>query len=101
MNNIISLLGLCMKAGKLISGEFLVEKGIKNGSVVLAIVASDASENTKKKFNDMCSFRDIELISFADKETLGRAIGKDIRASIGICDEGFAKTILSKMPNKE
>lgn len=102
LNKVYSLLGLCMKAGKLVSGEFSVEKGIKDGSVSLVIIASDASDNTKKKFNDMSSFRNIKLITIGDKVSLGNAIGKEIRASIGICDEGFSKSILTKlMSNNE
>lgn len=99
MNKLYSLLGLCMKAGKLLSGEFSVEKGIKEGNVCLVIVASDASDNTKKKFNNMSTYRNIDIIQLGDKVSLGNAIGKDIRASIGICDEGFAKNILAKFTN--
>lgn len=97
MNRVFSLLGLCMKAGGLVSGEFMVEKSIKEGVVQLVIIAQDASSNTKKKFNNMCNYRDIELIEYSDKYSLGRAIGKDIRASIGICDNGFANSIKAKI----
>lgn len=86
-----------MKAGKVVSGEFMVETAIKSEEVFLCIVASDASANTKKKFNNMCTYRNIDLIEFGDKAMLGNAIGKEMRATIGIVDEGFAKTIKSKL----
>lgn len=101
MNKLFSLLGLCMKAGKLVSGEFLVEKAIKDGSAKLIIIATDASDNTKKKFLDMTNYRNINLILIGDKVSLGNAIGKDIRASIGICDEGFSKSIMDKYLNDD
>lgn len=97
MNKALSLIGLAMKAGKVVSGEFSVENGLKEGNVVLCIIATDASDNTKKKFNNMCTYRQIDLVTFSDKSNLGHAIGKEIRASIAITDEGFAKSILLKM----
>lgn len=97
MNKGLSLISLAMKAGKVVSGEFMVESAIKSEEVCLCIVACDASENTKKKFRNMCTYRNIDLIEFGDKTILGHAIGKEIRATIGIVDEGFAKTIKSQL----
>ncbi len=97
MNKVYSLLGLCMRAGMLVSGEFMVEKAIRADKVKLVIVAEDASDNTKKKFRNMCNYRKLELMIYGDKSSLGAALGKEIRASIGITDENFAKNILSKI----
>lgn len=97
MKNVFSMLGLCMKAGLLTSGEYMVEKAIKDETAKLVIISEDASENTKKKFNNMCAFRNIEIIEFGDKYSIGKALGKDIRATIGILDEGFAKNIKIKI----
>lgn len=90
----MSMISLAQKAGKVVSGEFSVEKGLKEGEVVLCIIASDASDNTKKKFNNMCTFRSIDMIVLADKDQLGKTIGKQQRATLGITDEGFKKGIL-------
>ena len=53
-DKVISLLGLAERAGKIASGEFAAEKAVKTGKARLIIVAEDASDNTKKKFSDMC-----------------------------------------------
>jgi len=90
----MSMISLAQKAGKVLSGEFSVEKGLKEGDVVLCIVATDASDNTKKKFKNMCTYRSIDMLELADKEQLGRTIGKQQRATLGITDEGFKKGIL-------
>ena len=100
MNKVYSLLGLCMRAGKIASGEAILEKAIKDGKVKLVIIAEDASNNTKKKFNNMCAFRHIKLIELGTKESLGKAIGKEIRASIGVCDEGFVNNIIGNLETK-
>ncbi|QUH31863.1 L7Ae/L30e/S12e/Gadd45 family ribosomal protein [Vallitalea guaymasensis] len=90
---VYSLLGLCKRASRLSSGEFMTEKAVKNKTAKLVIVAADSSKNTKKLFNNICFTHKVKLIEFGTKEELGRAIGKDIRASICILDEGFAKAI--------
>ena len=96
-NKIESLLGLCTRAGKLASGEFAAEGAVKDGSACLVIVATDASANTKKLFKDKCSFYQVPCFEYGTKESLGHCIGKEIRASIAILDEGFAKSIIKQL----
>ena len=83
-NKVLSLLGLATKAGKIASGEFSTEKSVKSGKGFLVLVAADASENTKKKFRDMCKFYKVPMIVYGDKDTLGHAMGKQFRASLAI-----------------
>lgn len=92
-NRIDSMLGLAMKAGKVVSGEFAVDKSIKEGSAWLVIIASDASANTTKKFSNSCEFYEVQRYIYGTKEELGRAIGRDMRSSLAITDEGFAKSL--------
>ena len=49
-NRALSMLGIATKAGKTVTGEFSTEKAVKEGRACLVVVASDASNNTKKKF---------------------------------------------------
>ena len=93
----LSMIGLAAKAGRVSSGETAVENAIKAYNAYLVIVACDASDNTKKKFDDMCKFRDIQIVHFASKEELGKVLGKEYRASIAITDENFAKGIKEKI----
>lgn len=96
-NKVLSLLGLAQKAGKIASGEFSTEKSVKSGKAFLVIVADDASDNTKKMFSDMCGYYEVPIYFMADKETLGHYIGKEFRASLAVNDEGFAKSVMSKL----
>lgn len=95
MNRFSQLLGLATKAGKTVSGEFSVEQAIKSKQVCLVIIAADASDNTKKHFNDMCTYRDIQIVFTCDKAELGRCTGKQERASVGVLDKGFADKLVS------
>ena len=92
-NKAYSLIGLAMKAGKIVSGEFSTEKAVKTGIAALVIVSEEASENTKKKFRNMCTYYEVPLYFFGEKEALGHAIGKEFRASLAVLDDGFAKAI--------
>ena len=91
----LSMLGLCARAAKLTSGEFSTEKAVKDGKAYLVIVADDASDNTKKKFKDMCSFYEVPIVMYGDKDSLGHYIGKEFRASVAVTDSGFAESIMS------
>ena len=70
-----------------------VTKEVKSGRAYLVIVADDASDNTKKKFQNMCDFYQVPIYFYKDKDTLGHAMGKEFRASLVVLDEGFAKGI--------
>lgn len=89
-DKVLSYIGLATRAGKTASGEFMTEREIKSGRAALVIVAGDSSDNTRKKFLDMCGFYEVPIYIYADKDTLGHAMGKEFRASLAILDEGFA-----------
>ena len=96
-NTVLSLLGLATKAGKVASGEFSTEKSVKTGKGFLVLVADDASQNTRKKFQNMCDFYEVPIYFIANKEELGRFCGKEFRASLAVQDENFAKAMLKEL----
>ena len=85
------------KQGGRPAGEFLTEREVKTGRAALVIIAGDASDNTKKKFRNMCDFYEVPIRVFGDKDTLGHAMGKEFRASLAVLDEGFAKGIMKHL----
>ncbi|MFG6384439.1 MAG: ribosomal L7Ae/L30e/S12e/Gadd45 family protein [Lachnospiraceae bacterium] len=96
-DKILSMLGLAAKAGKIVSGEFSTEKAVKSKQAFLVLVSTEASENTKKMFRNMCSFYQVPFYLYASKESLGHAIGKQYRASIAVLDQGFATSLTEKL----
>ena len=96
-DKVLSLIGLATKAGQTASGEFMTEREVKTGRAALVIVAGDSSDNTKKKFRDMCEFYKVPIYFYGDKDTLGHAMGKEFRASLAILDEGFAKGVIKHL----
>ena len=89
-----------MRGRNLVSGEFQTMEAIKKGSAMLVIIAEDASDNTQKLFSDKCSFYEVPMIRYGTKEGLGRAIGKDIRSSVGVCDAGLADAVIKQLDEK-
>ena len=94
-DRITSYIGLAMKAGRIASGEYGVEKSVKEGRAALVILSADASENTKKKFSDMCRTYGVPVFEYKSKDELGRMIGREQRACLAVEDAGFAKAIQS------
>lgn len=96
-DKVLSLLGLCARAGKIASGEFSTEKAVKQGKAKLVIVAGDASDNTKKLFGNKCGFYEIPCRIYSDKESLGHCIGNEMRASLAVLDDGLAAEIMKRL----
>ena len=94
---VLNLIGLATKADKTASGEFSTEKAVKTGKASLVIVSEEASDNTKKMFSNMCTYYKVPLYMLGEKEELGHAMGKEMRASLAILDEGLAKAVEKQM----
>lgn len=88
-----NLLGLAMRARKVISGEELVIKEVRRGTAKIVLLSLDASDNTKKKITDKCSFYKVPLFEVENRYVLGEAIGKDERVIVAVNDSGFAKKL--------
>ena len=96
-DKVLSFLGLATKAGKTAGGEFATEKAVKEGRAYLVMVAENASDNTRKKFRNMCEFYKVPIYFYGDKDTLGHAMGKEFRASLAVTDVGFADGMIKKL----
>ena len=91
MNKALNTLGFCKCAGKISYGETLL-KDIKNKKVYLVVVASDASDNSKKKITDKCNFYKCEYLLCLDKVSITKAIGRvDLVSAVGIKDFNLMK----------
>ena len=92
---IYRLLGLCMKAGRLLSGSEQIKTAVKDGKGILLILAEDSSERTKDI--RLAKLSGITWRIFGEKEKLGHAVGKGIRAAILISDSGFGTSLLQRI----
>ena len=97
VDRVLQMIGLSAKAGKVKSGEFAVEQAVKANKAFLVIVAKDASDNSRKSYQDMCSFYEVPLFFSGTKDSLGACCGKEFRASVAIMDENLAKAVADKI----
>ena len=105
-SDILRFLGLAMRASKVVSGNDQILQEARKGKIKLLLIARDISENTLEKFLRAVETSDFEIPAyrFADKFSLGNAIGKPDRALVGITDEGFAgklEIMLNRFEYKE
>ena len=94
---VFNLLGIATKSRNLASGEFSTEKAVKEKKAALVIVAEDASDNTKKMFTNMCTYYNVPIYLFGEKDDLGHAMGKEFRASLAVFDKGLANAIETQL----
>ncbi|GMA47267.1 L7Ae family ribosomal protein [Tetragenococcus muriaticus PMC-11-5] len=88
----LNMLGLAMRAGKLVTGEEMTLQKIRARKVKLVLVAEDAGENTQKRVKDKSTFYQVPFVNCLYSEEISRAIGKN-RMVIGVLDNGFANKI--------
>ena len=92
-----SYIGLAMKSGNLVSGGFATEKALKDYKAKVVIAADDLSENSRKKYDQMCEYYHVPMFYYGTKEELGHAIGKEYRAVLAIVDQGLAKAVIQSI----
>ncbi len=97
------MLGLATRAGKLIIGSNLTVAAVREAEYLkkgkktphLVLLATDASDNTKKKIQNCCTYHQVAyfVIPLSASE-LGHAIGNGMDVSaVGIADVGFSEAV--------
>ena len=86
-------MGLAARAGAVTSGGFLTEKAVKQGETFLVIIAENASENTKKRLKDKCTYYHVPYAFCETQDTLGHMIGKEARSCLAVTDQNFGQQI--------
>ncbi|HUF13573.1 MAG TPA: ribosomal L7Ae/L30e/S12e/Gadd45 family protein [Longimicrobiales bacterium] len=90
----LRLLGLAARAGALVYGTDLVRRAVRAGSVRLAIVASDISENTRDKLRPLRKSGGVAVIEGPDRGELGAMVGRGPLSVVGVTDATFASRML-------
>ena len=90
----LQFLGLCMRAGQIVSGQEACVKAVRNGDAAVVLLDSDASENTTKRMKDACASHDTPLYFITPGE-LGHAIGKPGRMVVALNRGSMGEKVLS------
>jgi len=98
MEKVLSLLGLMKKAGAIACGEDNSVEAVRDGKAKALILASDASDNARKRAENLCSGRKlIKLDIECTKAELAWALGMSGCAMAAVCDLGFAVALVREL----
>lgn len=96
--NILNMIGLALRAGRLEVGEEPVGAACRARSCRLILVASDAAGNTLRRVRHFADAGQCLFITVpATKEELGSAVGRTACAMAALTDVGFAEAVVKKL----
>ena len=97
MNRILSLLGLTRRAGKAVLGFGPTCAALEKGRIRLVIMAGDTAANTRKKMEKICRRHDVPFYYLANREALGRAVGRKAQVVLGLPAHGLTGLIMKEL----
>jgi ribosomal protein L7Ae-like RNA K-turn-binding protein len=92
---LLRLVGLGARGRLVVSGVDLTRKAVLNGKLRLAVVAADASHNSRDKIVPLLTARGIKMIEVPSAMQLGGTVGRETTAVVGVLDDGLARGILA------
>lgn len=90
---ILKLLGLGARGRLVVVGAEQVRQAGKRGKLALAVVASDAAENSRDKVLSLLKARNIKVIEGISAAELGAVFGRAATAAAGVLDQDLARGI--------
>ena len=91
-------IGLAMRAGRVVSGDFAAEKAVKGGRSHLVLLDALASAKTIERYRGYASRAGVPVILI---ENMGRAIGRPAHMVAVVTDAGMAQMILKANANND
>ena len=97
-DRIAGSLTMCRRAGKLLLGFDAVKEAAQQGAVCCILLAADTSQKTEKEMQFFAGDR-IPLRKLPYDMDALTAYFRKRTAVFGVCDEGFARRLLSLLPD--
>ena len=91
---LLRLLGLGVRGRGALVGVDRVREAALKGTLVLAVVAPDASHHSLEKVRPLLAAKRIRVVEGPSSTELGHAVGREATAVVGIVDRNLAKGIL-------
>jgi ribosomal protein L7Ae-like RNA K-turn-binding protein len=89
----LRLLGIAARAGAVVTGTERVRMAARGGEVRFAIVAGDASDNSREKLLPLLTALGVPLIVAYDRDALGIALGRGGLSAVGVTDTKLANRL--------
>lgn len=94
MNKFLSFLGLAKRSGSILEGYSKCDEQRNRKKIYLFIMSKDASESSKRKFENHCKDKNIPYIEDFSKGELGTAVGREEIKILAILDNNISKKLL-------
>ena len=89
----MNMLGLCARAGKLVTGEKAVVQAIRSGGCYAAVLDGGVAPNGEKAVTQAAKTHGVPLFK-AEAGRLGPSIGRPGRMAAAITDAGMARRLI-------
>ena len=89
----LGFLGICMRAGAVISGQEACVQAVLTGNAALALLDEQAGDSTRRRLSDACDQVGVPLYGLR-AGTLGQAIGKPNRVTAALPPGSMANRLL-------
>ncbi|MBQ1507490.1 MAG: ribosomal L7Ae/L30e/S12e/Gadd45 family protein [Ruminococcus sp.] len=100
-DRLLSFLGLCLRAKKLVIGAEISAKSAQEGKSKLILYADDFSPNSLKKLLAAAQQYGVRAMSVhRTKQELSLALGR-LSGAISVEDEGFAKKLIEMIESEQ
>jgi ribosomal protein L7Ae-like RNA K-turn-binding protein len=93
VDRILRLIGLGVRARMVVIGVEQVRTAARKGKLVFAVVAPDASTNSRDKIVPLLRARRVKFVEGPTAAELGAAVGRDQTAAVGVIDPQLARGI--------
>lgn len=90
---VIGLIGLGVRARTVVVGVEQVRLAARKGQLAMAIVAPDASPNSRKKLMPLLAAKKVPVREGPTADALGGVVGRETTAAIGIVDTSLARGV--------
>ena len=89
----LRLLGLGVRSRRVVVGVEMVRQAAQKGTLVLAVVAPDASRHSREKVLPLLAAKHVHVIEGPSAAVLGAAVGREAVAAVGVIDRDLANGI--------
>ena len=97
-HNILSLLGLALRGGRLVAGEEPVEGAARAKDARVLLLAADAADNTRRRCEHFAQAGNCLWLRLPfTKAELGRAVGRTSVAIVAVTDIGLANAVVRRL----
>jgi len=100
-DGITRLLGLGLRAGRVVVGVAGVRAQLQRGAVRCVVLAADASARTQDKVERLARARGVPVVRGPLAQALGAGLGRPPVQAVGVADGALARGVVASLGGSE